>query len=145
MRLAHSSSYDLEEIRSAVGIPAYLETIGHTIRKTITGWRGPCPLCGGSARATKFTISRDGNVAKCHACDWGGDLYSLIKQVQSLGFLEAVGVAAELAGIERVNVADKYFRPISRKTTARTTTKEIWNDLRKQRCTDYVLFSLIKN
>ena len=48
------------------------QTIAETLdlKKNGTGWRGPCPVCGGSAKATKFSIADGRNgapIVKCFA------------------------------------------------------------------------------
>jgi hypothetical protein len=93
--------YDAEAVRAALSIPEYLAHVGEgALRTAPGGWRGPCPLCGGSDRATKFSVHRAGEVAKCHGCDWGGDVFSLIMEREGLSFPQAVRRAAELGDME---------------------------------------------
>ena len=44
------------------------ETIADALdlKKTGTGWRGPCPVCGGSDMATKFTVRDEGSQVLVH-------------------------------------------------------------------------------
>lgn len=47
-------------------------------------WRGPCPACGGSEKATKFVVKQDGDtvLVHCHDCQ---DQLSIIRELRARG------------------------------------------------------------
>jgi len=68
---------------------------------------GSCPLCGGSARATRFEAQQDRWV--CAVCCRGGDAIGLVRAVTGCGFAEAIerlgGGAGALTGEEAAAAA----------------------------------------
>ena len=52
------------------------------LRRTGSGWRGPCPVCGGSDGATKFTVRDDGDNVLVH-CFGGCGQDSIVRELKS--------------------------------------------------------------
>ena len=73
-----------------------LERIGGTVRAR----RADCPIagCEGHSRLT-LAISGDGRLWRCHRCQAGGDVYTLLQQVRGCRFPEALAEVAGLAGV----------------------------------------------
>lgn len=46
-------------------------------------------------RHASASVDHNKNTARCFACDWGGDSWSIIMQNEGVGFVEAQRIAAE--------------------------------------------------
>jgi hypothetical protein len=54
-------------------------------------WRGPCPACGGSEYATKFSIDVREQRANCFGgCGCQGDIIAIVRHIDDLSFDDAV-------------------------------------------------------
>ena len=51
-------------------------------------WVGACPECGGSATSDKFNLRDDGGF-KCYACDFKGDVITLLRKLEGLSCPDA--------------------------------------------------------
>src|SRR5271167_4714353 len=90
---AQTKRPDACEIARAVTVPQILRALGARVRNRK---RADCPLCKGSSKETlAFTES----VWKCHRCNAGGNVFSLVQAVKRCDFLDSLRYVAELAGI----------------------------------------------
>lgn len=52
------------------------------LKRNGNGWRGPCPVCGGSDRSQKFVIRDDGGCVLVH-CFAGCDQDSIVRELKA--------------------------------------------------------------
>ena len=93
---------DLQErVREALPVSQLARLYGVKLRASNGKLRGPCPLCGGSDKATKFVIYEDDRRWHCFACDRGGDVFQLAQeQNPSQKFRATIVELAEFAGLD---------------------------------------------
>lgn len=58
-----------------------------------------CPLPGHTERTPSFCVNRYGQFFKCFGCGRGGDVITFIMEMESMGYVEAVRLLAEKAGM----------------------------------------------
>ena len=88
---------EAREIARAVTVLQILRALGARVRNRK---RADCPLCKGSSKETlAFTES----LWKCHRCNEGGDVFSLVRAVHRCTFPDALRYVAEFAGIRLEN------------------------------------------
>lgn len=104
------------DVRDALTVTGYAAQLGIPLRRVGSSLRGPCPLCGGSRRATKFCIS--GDKWLCHACGEGGDVFTLAMRVERCDFASAVERLALLAGLSPMDTMDESSRERQRAARA---------------------------
>ena len=74
-------------------LPGGLLRTGRTRRRG----RADCRLCRGNSTGTVAFTER---LWRCHRCNEGGDVFSLVRAVNHCGFPEALRVVAGLAGVK---------------------------------------------
>ena len=84
------------DIADMVPMPELLRELGFTPNERTR--RGPCRLHGGS-NPTAFAWEEDGRW-HCFNCGKGGDKFTLVEEVRSCNFPEALKFLAALAGVE---------------------------------------------
>lgn len=104
------------DVRDALTVAEYATQLGIPLRRVGSSLRGPCPLCGGSRRATKFCIT--GDKWLCHACGEGGDVFTLAMRVERCDFASAVERLASLAGLSPMDPMDESSRERQRAARA---------------------------
>ena len=67
---------------------------GYQLHREGRDYRGACPLCGGSKSSTKFSVSTTKNLFHCFGCDAKGDVITLVRELDGVGFLDAVETLA---------------------------------------------------
>ena len=92
-RTPQRSPLDAHDIARAVTIPALLRHLSWRVRGRN---RADCGLCKGKS---KGTVSFTERVWKCHRCQQGGDIYSLVQLVNGCDFRSALQYLASLAGV----------------------------------------------
>ncbi|HUO54931.1 MAG TPA: CHC2 zinc finger domain-containing protein [Rhodoblastus sp.] len=85
MRLSEAQ---IDELKERVDLVKLAADLGATMRRHGRAMMGSCPLCGGSARTTRFEIK--GQKWVCAACSEGGDALALVQKVRGLDFRSAV-------------------------------------------------------
>jgi hypothetical protein len=88
---------EAREIARAVTVPQILRALGARVRNRK---RADCPLCKGSS---KETLAFNESLWKCHRCNEGGDVFSLVRAVHRCTFPDALRYVAEFAGIRLEN------------------------------------------
>ena len=122
-----------EEIRVSLPASRLARHYGAKLKKVGNGWRGTCPLCGGSD-TTKFSINREDRLWKCFGCGHGGDVFKLAQERDpSRRFLDIVAELAELAGINTSPMNRRQTRHHDHKRPRRPQTKpnarDVWSAL----------------
>ena len=84
---------DAREIARMVAVPALLRHLDWRVRHRK---RADCGLCRGNSTGTVAFTER---LWRCHRCNEGGDVYSLVGAVRRCDFPDALRYVAELAGI----------------------------------------------
>ena len=70
------------------------------LKRNGTGWRGPCPVCGGSDKSQKFVIRDDGDHVLC----------SLLCRVRSGHDRPGTESAEVVAGVRDLSPQEKISR-----------------------------------
>ncbi len=96
MTLAASAiaQVDARDVGRMVSIPQVLRHFGWRTRQR---GRADCRLCRGNSTGTVAFTER---LWRCHRCNEGGDVFSLVRAVNHCGFPEALRVVAGLAGVK---------------------------------------------
>lgn len=74
------------------------------LRRMGSTFRGPCPWCGGSDRASKFSVLPAAQKWNCHECGRGSDVIGFLQEYEGLTFPEAI---EELGGVVELSPADR--------------------------------------
>lgn len=109
-------SDDIAKVRSATDIVALIG--GHTeIKRVGRQWMARCPLHG--ERTPSLSVSAEKGVYYCFGCQRSGDAITFVQEIDNLGFVEAVEVLANRAGItlQYSNPADAASYKLKRKLT----------------------------
>ena len=135
---------DKESVRDALSVREYVEYLGIQLRRVGNSLRGACPLCGGSKRATKFSIT--GERWHCYGCGESGDVFALAQLMERCDFSSAVKQIAGIAGVaptveydesERkrrqqvraMKERDKQKRQLRERQQAETSAGAVWEHL----------------
>jgi hypothetical protein len=83
------SNDELDDIRARNPLDV---VAGHYVTLRRNGGRlvGPCPMCGGSAKAQRFEIRDNGESWVCAVCLDGGDVIALVEKVEGCDFRTAI-------------------------------------------------------
>ena len=92
---------DLEEIKSKIDI---VDFIGRSIelKKSGMNYKGICPFHG--EKTPSFMVSADKQIWHCFGCGRGGDIFKFVMEKEGFGFVEALKMLAETAGVQLTNV-----------------------------------------
>jgi hypothetical protein len=105
---------DATTIARSVTVPQVLRTLGVRVRNSK---RADCPLCKGNSTGTLAFTDR---FWRCHRCNEGGDIFSLVRAVNRCDFPAALRFVAELAGIR----LDRWSADFRRELAARKRQQE---------------------
>lgn len=106
------SKEDIEKIRKAVDIIDYLSFRGVEAHQAGTSWKALCPIH--SERSPSFHIKPETKTWHCFGCGNGGDIFSLVQEMDELNFSAAIQELAEYAGIKLVEQEDEEFKKVKR-------------------------------
>ena len=107
----------IDQVRLAVDI---VEVVGHHVALTQRGknFVGLCPFHDDSTPS--FSVSQDKQIYKCFACGAGGNVFTFLRDIETISFIEAVRQVADRAGIalpgarpdapEQQRVFDQLYR-----------------------------------
>jgi len=86
----------IEEIRNATDI---VDVVGDfvSLKKRGSKFWGLCPFH--SEKTPSFSVDPDHNMFYCFGCHKGGDVFTFVKEVDGVGFMEAVKSLAARAGV----------------------------------------------
>jgi P4 family phage/plasmid primase-like protien len=88
--------YDTDAIRAALPVAQVCEARGIELRQAGGEMRGDCPIV---EHRSKGSFSTSGDLWKCHACNEGGDVISLLKVLDDMSDAQAIEKAATMAGV----------------------------------------------
>jgi hypothetical protein len=111
---------DATTIARSVTVPQVLRALGVHVRNSK---RADCPLCKGNSTGTLAFTDR---FWRCHRCNEGGDIFSLVRAVNRCDFPSALRFVAELAGIRLEDrwKADRWSTDFRRELAARKRQQE---------------------
>jgi len=95
---------EARDLAREVPMRTLLRNLGVRVRSSK---RADCPLCKGNSTGT---LAFNERLWKCHRCNEGGDVYSLVRAVRKSDFREALKFVAELAGVRLNNHRGPDFR-----------------------------------
>ena len=86
----------VERVRAASDI---VEVVGQTVplRRVGRNWVGVCPFH--SEKTPSFSVNAERQFYHCFSCKVGGDVFKYIQESEKVGFLEAVEMLSNRAGI----------------------------------------------
>jgi hypothetical protein len=84
---------EARDVRCIVGMQQTFQAVGVLVRN---GKRTDCPLCKGYSR---LTLAYTDSFWHCHRCCKGGDVFTLVQEVEGCGFKDALGILARVAGV----------------------------------------------
>jgi len=88
--------HKIEEIRSAVDIVDVVSDYV-SLKKRGTNFFGLCPFH--SEKTPSFSVNPERGIYKCFGCGKGGNVFSFLREVEKIDFIEAVRLLAERAGV----------------------------------------------
>lgn len=104
---------DIKKVRDTVDITEFLEKRGFSFKQTGTSRVGLCPIH--NEKSGSFHIKPDTNTFHCFGCGAGGDVISLVQQMEGLSFTGAIQMLAEEYGIEIESAeSDPEFKKLQR-------------------------------
>ena len=107
------SKADINTIRTTIDIMEFLERRGSTFKQTGTAYVGLCPIH--NEKSGSFNIRKDNNTFHCFGCGAGGDIISLVQQMEGLSFVGAIQMLAEEYGIKLESVdEDPEYKKLQR-------------------------------
>lgn len=100
----------IDEIREASNITTILNEYGVELKPSGVRLTGLCPLH--NERSPSFSVNPNTNTFKCFGCGEGGDVISLIQELETLSFIGAVEFLADKAGItiDRSDEEDETYK-----------------------------------
>jgi hypothetical protein len=110
---------DAHDIARMVPMRQLLRALGVRVRNSK---RADCPLCRGNSTGTLAFTDR---LWRCHRCNEGGDVFSLVRAVNRCDFPEALRFMAGLAGIRLEDCRNADFH---RELDARRRQRERLED-----------------
>lgn len=103
---------DIEKIRKAINLVDYLSFRGVESHQSGATWKALCPIH--SERTPSFHIRPEQQQWRCFGCGLGGDVFSLVQEMDQLSFYGAVQELADYAGIEITEEEDAEFKKLKR-------------------------------
>lgn len=103
---------DIEKIRQTVDIVEYLKSRGTEVNRAGSSWIGLCPIH--SERSPSFHVKPEAKTFHCFGCGRGGDIFSLVQEMDDLSFYGAILSLAEYANIELQESEDEDFQRIKK-------------------------------
>ncbi len=116
----------VERVRAASDI---VEVVGQTVplRRVGRNWMGACPFH--QEKTPSFSVNAERQFYHCFSCKVGGDVFKFIQETERVGFLEAVELLSNRAGIpvpERRSGERGKRAPLLEALDAAATAYEQW-------------------
>lgn len=107
------SKTDINKIRSEIDIVEFLEGRGVSFRQTGMNYVGLCPIH--NEKSGSFNVNSNSNTFHCFGCGAGGDIISLVQQMEGLSFTGAMQLLAEEYDINLESVeSDPEYKQLQR-------------------------------
>lgn len=104
---------DIQLVRTTIDIIEFLEKRGQSFKQTGTSHVGLCPIH--NEKSGSFHVRTDSNTFHCFGCGAGGDIISLVQQMENLSFTGAIQMLAEEYDIELESVeSDPEYKQLQR-------------------------------
>lgn len=119
----------IDEIRSRADI---LDVVGDyvSLKKAGKNWTGLCPFHP-DKKSPSFSVSPDKGLFYCFGCGAGGDVFSFLRRIENISFMEAAEKLAKRYGIEIPR------RPLTEKEIAEKEDRERLAQLLEESCAFY--------
>jgi hypothetical protein len=130
--MAHITEDELDDIRARNPIADIAG--GYTkLRRSGGKLLGPCPMCGGRVTSGRFEVFEKDQSWACYAhCNTGGDVISLVQQVEGCDFRAAIERLGGRTVID-ADQAKKLFEERERKRLAREKTSADYREAERKR------------
>lgn len=107
------SKTDINKIRSEIDIVEFLEGRGVSFKQAGTNYIGLCPIH--NEKSGSFNVNSNNNTFHCFGCGAGGDIISLVQQMEGLSFTGAMQMLAEEYDINLESVeSDPEYKQLQR-------------------------------
>ncbi|UFW75180.1 DUF7146 domain-containing protein [Bradyrhizobium sp. WU425] len=130
--MARITDDELDDIRARN--PIFDVASGYTkLRRSGGKLLGACPMCGGKVMSGRFEVFEKDNSWACYAhCNTGGDVISLVQQVEGCDFRAAI---EKLGGRTEIDAAraKELFEERERKRLAREKTSADYREAERKR------------
>ncbi|QOG20439.1 CHC2 zinc finger domain-containing protein [Bradyrhizobium sp. SEMIA] len=130
--MARITDDELDDIRARNPIADI--AMGYTkLRRSGGKLLGPCPMCGGKTTSGRFEVFEKDNSWACYAyCNTGGDVISLVQQVEGCDFRAAIEKLGGRTAIDAAR-AKELFEERERKRLAREKTSADYREAERKR------------
>jgi len=130
--MARISEDELDDIRARNAI--FDVASGYTkLRRSGGKLLGACPMCGGKVNSGRFEVFEKDNSWACYAyCNTGGDVISLVQQVEGCDFRAAIEKLGGRTAIDATR-AKELFEERERKRLAREKTSADYREAERKR------------
>ncbi len=98
----------IEEIKSRNDIVTVVEQYVRLSKKNTANLFGLCPFH--SENTPSFSVSQEKQIYYCFGCHKGGDVINFIKEIEKVGYVDAIRVLAERSGIQIPESDDEDYR-----------------------------------
>ncbi len=91
---------EVEEVKSKIDI---IDVVSEYVKLTPAGanHKGNCPFH--NEKTPSFMVNKDKQIWRCFGCGEGGDALSFLMKAEGIGFVEALKIMAERAGVQLKN------------------------------------------
>lgn len=104
---------DIQLVRDTVSIIDFLEKRGSSFKQAGSNYVGLCPIH--NEKSGSFNVRSDANTFHCFGCGAGGDIISLVQQMENLSFTGALQMLAEEYDIKLESVeSDPEYKQLQR-------------------------------
>jgi hypothetical protein len=130
--MARITDDELDDLRARNPIADI--AMGYTkLRRSGGKLLGPCPMCGGKATSGRFEVFEKDNSWACYAhCNTGGDVISLVQQVEGYDFRAAIEKLGGRTAIDAAR-AKELLEERERKRLVREKTSADYREAERKR------------
>jgi DNA primase len=102
-----------------------LQLVGESmpLKRTGSSYKGLCPFHG--EKTPSFHVFPASQTFKCFGCGKGGDVFTWVMETESLGFVDAMRLLAERAGVEMPAQSEESRRAAKQAKTGRELLSEV--------------------